>query len=1291
MNITSSASSNPVIEAATTNVSFEHTFAPLSAMQVSRLTLAAFDSYNEAGAQVASLSSASAGWSADEPESSLLDQCEQLRNVIFSPNLSENLQKAGQFFEYWRQIAQAPENVSERVLDQMGEQGASFQSLSELMKVQLLRKNIENMRFSVSFMVSDPVFKCQKKNGIRPKRTDVPGNLIGTAENPGVLIQLLEAHRSETTHLSDEEKTAISKIENCFLENIRLGSFSEDPQLRKSQYEGFAASLYLALHGKSSEEIDAMFISGEGSLCELPGVCFVGWKQRIDVHICSTEKHKGIKALRARFLEKRRSIVEHQISRELIQMIYSKYPERHYNNVHLLASVKQQFNDFFNLKYFPEELGRIELNSSMIIRNVLNEDVMKELGQRFLSVDTILQEVEAHFTSLSTDEKDELLEEVLKHFRKVCTISSFTLLDRLPDLSSLFDRIIEHNELQDTSQRTNLLKKDFDSLMNQYGIQPIVSFPQEITDLLQQLKRENKHNLPLARFCLSKASNPCEEIRSICTQHGIELDSEKTALLKRYDNLDIYRECIRTSFSRAILKKHVIEKNVELLKKVLVEYNHSSGNYQLTLAGKKILAGLTGQFRFYQSPDISLNSLYFLYFSLTVVTEQGLPKIDDEGLMKLLLEEGSEHIGMASERLLSDPSFMQHAIIRHPDLIFLFNSNSTPLNYRVLSAFQRQYHRDPMTLRFLLDAPCIFDGMPNKLAQVLNILLATLRSDLYSYAAGMFLRRSDDVINIMEHIKPHLLPTFLSLVSREILEHPKVEMKLLEVCTPDRYTDLFSPACTNVPVSLHLKLLDQFSQEQLKVTLSHLLRHVNLEDEVAHRFLELVSDQFLVDFLVEFQEVALSSKLIRQALSRVHPRLTSPVAFRHYFWHGSTQELDAWVVDRLQNRQDALQAFVLSGDEYLYPLLKAIPPALLDDRELLKMLFVHEKIAPILKFLYQLKDMRQIPAFFIKLVYHSLRTGNEPGVQQARFILRLMIHTNSDHLVKAILEKASNEVFLRVARHEFVAQDLQAGAPTKKDLVQKIAKLAPAPSLDSLVKVYPELASDGEISVDWITEHCCADKAMILLPRLKDYERSDMESALKLLQKMPGNCIYHVAKFLSLSLRRERTFIEEVIKITPRLEFHKLYKLMPKNHRNISFAHFMVSHCPEGFLNLLVAAFDQELKGDAEFMKELIEKVTPEEVGYFITLPDISVRTNLPFIYKALEKCPTLKLYSFFRYMSKELYQNRDLMDSLVGRAELDERRAILSLIKDEELKRDLYAKYLPEEFIPRKRQKSSS
>lgn len=1183
----------------------------------------------------------------------------------------------------WRVLFLCPSQLNDLALQKMGDRVRSYNRLSDYMLVRALRRELAELPCKLRFYSSNPLFRPQVIFNVRKERPVIPtaAELIGTAESPGALIQMIRDYSSRSQSLNDSQKDKMEKIAGFFLSKTKRPFFSEDLQERIAQYEKLAENMYIALRNRDDQELEIAFSEEEGGLCELAEVCFMGWHQRIRQFIPSSHQLRGLEALKADLLEQRRLTAQGPLSKALIDLAYGDQADLYYGNVHFKAAIQHLLNDRLSLNYFPEEIGPYEEDAIAIMNSSLlslerNGQVLAE----YFAVKKPIKVLERHFASLSFEEQNLLIDEILSFYHKACTNSSLALLDRCSTTRDLFAQIAQHNEEECEQLRNELLQKDFDLLFSRSGIQLKLT-PTELKTLLQELKLSNRRVFHLNPFQFSTLENPALQLAEFCCEHGVSLSSQQEEVLARYSSLTSQKQIVREAVSQQAIDQHIVRYNCDLFKKILVEEDTETGRFELTNPGKGILLYLAGEINYPNTSERSDSHLYSVLPSLQLAVNSpsrfDLLKISDRDQIREKMKVSHQASWLMSDQLLADTDFIKEIVLNFPQNILLYNH--CPVNDEAIEEFLTKYQNNkPAIVRMLLANP-IFEKNPQRLARVLNLIMGSAPLSSYAMFAKAYLLHTEDVLNILPHIEPSLMVHMLPLIGSNVVIRSMVAEQVFELLPSDDYERVFHSIHKSLPTTFLKHLLKKCDEQTLKRIFYLIVQQENLSSDLLTSYVKTSSTALLAEILTDFNASsprANNKLLVQLALEKTLSTGALNLSRALTLYFESCLEADQpsrWVTRSMQDYDTVKSLLESSHFTAMYPILKAMPPAFLSD-ETIVMLLTYKTPGQLLqRFITESHDLDALPSVFVELSF--LKVDDQ---QKARILQRVStarnIHTKS---------------LINIASHPLIYETLLNATQGDIDgdfIVKGVIKLHPN-VLQQLLKQQKWLLQAGGFTVNWLIQDCPINLFTIFLEAMPAHIRASKTEALRILRSpnLPPHMIPDAVKKLTQKLRSDNAFIEELIEITYQDIIPELLTCIPKQRRSEQHVLALVKRCAPDYVGYLATKLDPDFSKNLNVMKSIVQKINPAFLYSFMEIPDVQVASEDSFLIIAIDRCPSKNMLQLVRSIPPTARKKSQLMQFLVSKAHQEDRREVISHI-DAQLQQNLIETFV--ELCPDTREK---
>lgn len=546
----------------------------------------------------------------------------------------------------------------------------------------LLRPSLEKLREVTAKPSAAPISRTGDSIGNETKRGSV---IFYLSERKKLLNERKEALESQRTQQEDtssqaaitsqEIKSTQSQIEaiETLIQNFesreKLMLFPKGEEKRNEAYQNFATRIALLFEKLTPEDLDAAFAIGEGSLCDLPEVCFTGWHERIEAKIPAhlSEKQDLLGFSLAAAKNKRRSIAETDLKRQLC--IDVNLNDQQANDAHTIAVAKILLNERFALGYSENELSQNESRSYLsLYKNNLQLPKLEKIFNAKYTPQSLAQAAKDAFQNLSPEDKDHLLEEARSIYFNAAQKDRSLYFDNYEALRSLYNSVAVCNMLKIPKSR----ETELSNLINQclaHGIQAFSLLPKDVTRIDSNLRRE----APRQMLNIAKPQASAQGIRTFvesCKKAGVfktlsSEDQEKLTQLSVDQNYLIqHRKDVKASLSQ--LETEILKMNCMAFERALVDLDpHNRARKQLSDFGASVLLNAAGVTTPIQEDEESIEASATCHF-LESMKESLARKEASKGITSdqdfLLSKLSDENVlYLADESLLSDPNFMQKA------------------------------------------------------------------------------------------------------------------------------------------------------------------------------------------------------------------------------------------------------------------------------------------------------------------------------------------------------------------------------------------------------------------------------------------------------------------------------------------------------------------------------------------------------------------------------------------------------------------------------------------------------
>lgn len=612
----------------------------------------------------------------------------------------EQLYQTDTLTNVWFKIQNASQETSDITLSELGNSASGFSDLGDYFLSSAYKYAFKDITLCSSTMQSvshvikkhfPGVNQEQCTTEIRPYEV-----LIGTAEAPGTVIVQLR-NFVQSTQLSDTQKIAISSIQNCFLNQLKLKLFSSNPDERKKQYEKLAQLLSLVLTHHNQAELANDFAEGEGSLCELPGVCYTGWSARINQlipkHLKSPE---GLSGVIHKQLELKRDTVFTKVIPKAINIVFENLANDHYTNPHTNIALKHILNKIYELELRAGEIGPIEPANLQFISQALIRNEAR--SSEFLLPPTLKSDIEKiiwdYFETLNHEKKDLFLEEVVGYYRSICVKSPCYYLHQHIDLQEQFDKIHQYNQMTDPQERIEALKKVHSSILDTYGVNPFPLLPHEIQSIFSELQGNYRHKLHGLK--LNQESNAATALLEHCTQNSIPLsiaDHETlTHLCDEANYLEAQRSRIEQAISAENMERRIIDLNCQIFKTLLFDRDAVNiHKISLSTVGLSLIVCIanpkSANIRL-ESDGLGLHIFTGMHEAFWKSKGENSQRITDGNSLLQNLKKCPPLLYFASDELLNNAQFILSAHKMHSLAISCIGSQLSKANdYKILKTY----------------------------------------------------------------------------------------------------------------------------------------------------------------------------------------------------------------------------------------------------------------------------------------------------------------------------------------------------------------------------------------------------------------------------------------------------------------------------------------------------------------------------------------------------------------------------------------------------------------------------
>lgn len=486
-----------------------------------------------------------------------------------------------------------------------------------------------------------------------------------------------------------EQDRALDALEERFFEREKLVFFSDVAEEREQQYEEFGAALLELFERKSPEEIDVDFALGDGSLSDLPGVCYTGWQERIGQKTAAFKELLGVSDIDKIAIMQRRSAFG-AIREQLVRMCSETWDA---HDVHYVGMLNVLFNDLFQLgldipSLEEREQGVYDLMHYHLVENAANlAKAKKEFEKEYLRF--LPENLRNHFNA-NEDQEDkraqlEALEQsiwlALRHHPQ-------TRLDPGKKPKELYGALKSYCEEAPSKLRKGeqkpqevlqKLKEHRSGFFNEELIFPKSKPPKRLLDLYEQVNGElqtvgRRH---LAVFGRAFAVHPEQQLMQIIEQsHSFEQLSEElqNKLKRAYDSpltaeevIDILGQIRENLPSKEQVESTIADQNAAKIGPLAREGN------ALTSVGTTLYAGHKGLLRGPKVADregrdpkvIAFECLMSVLYDQATKTEVEITQVEDLEALVHHFAKG-EVLQFASSKLKRDHGLTREITLEYP-------------------------------------------------------------------------------------------------------------------------------------------------------------------------------------------------------------------------------------------------------------------------------------------------------------------------------------------------------------------------------------------------------------------------------------------------------------------------------------------------------------------------------------------------------------------------------------------------------------------------------------------------
>ena len=1045
---------------------------------------------------------------------SLLPQDEDFHFSSGIPPVSflTELYQADTLASVWFKIQNASLEVSDRTLSELGNNALGFSHLSDYFITSIYQHSFKDISLrtiapkSVLHRIKKHFPNIIQENQLSENRSY--DELIGSATQPGTVIVQLRAFAT-TAQLLDSQKHAIQQIEKCFVDQSQLKLFSANPDQRKKQYETLAQLLSLVLTHRTLEDLERYFLEGEGSLCELPGVCYTGWTQRIKALIPGPlQSPEGLAGVIHKQREFKRNIVYTKMRTEVIDTVYGNLASDHYSNPHTKLALDYLFNEIYQLEFSQQEIGAIEPANIQFIQQSLQARQIStvRLFTKHMGNGHSQRLITDHFETLNQEKKEDFLDEITTYYRGICLKSPCYYLHQHIPLQEQFDELHTLNQIDDPQERMLTLMQAHSSILSAYGINPFSLHPKKVLTLFKTLQENYRRQLH--GLNLDQESNTARALLERCREKNIPLSLEDTQLLTDLSHAAIYRathqEEVCEAISDANIEQHIIDLNCQIFRTLL--FKRDSSNMQhISLSGvgthliESMIIPKSVNVRSH-SDSLGMHIFTGIHEQFWRVKGENSARINSGEALLSKIPETPLLLHFASDDLLNDLAFIVKAHQIYGQAISCIGSQlSEANNYKVILAYiwtttKPNTRYWPSALKTL---ECIHRNskMIAKAASLAQELLEKVTRDLPRLAPLFATKRK--VLQLLDHWNPlhinilirDLLPTYLK-ENQEILckaytkasleQQGFIACRLRQLMPKNEFLEfVLNSSSTISQFTAELTVLSTPSESQIH----RLLERISTEDIVCFFNKERQSvatyDKKFIDLaLQKLPAQALRFVLQNQPQLRNHPILTEDLLDGLAMW-----DLCALLelVPHLRSNQELAQRLFVKYPEFIPKIFKALAPILRNNED-----FVYSTLA-------------QCPDYIVFDFYNSPR----PELRKTPEFLRAMIETIREQFVIYLIDELSTDC--------------------KKDLnlmIELIRKCSPTHITEAVTKPHHTVRKNPIFILAAI--ECCPPSSIPrFCQRLEKSIRDNLCIAEKVLEKCPVTELSTALRCFSREIQNE--------------------------------------------------------------------------------------------------------------------------------------------------------------------------
>lgn len=248
---------------------------------------------------------------------------------------------------------------------------------------------------------------------------------------------------------------AIVALQNTLRIKPKGVLFSQDPVVRSREYEKLAGKLFKLLTKLSDQQIDAAFTLGEGSLSELPEVCYTGWEERIESFMPPHQLCTG-KGIIQFTLSSVQPVRQNIAFINLAPALIKRAAPEMVGETHYQKAARRVLSRAFSLDTSEESLGRDEEDITQFLRSYAHIPRLRRLFQKTCLPSHLMKQLKKDFSSLNAWEKENLRTALVDLYERLACDQPALLFDRKVSLQILCAQARIANE-RETIQRSHIL------------------------------------------------------------------------------------------------------------------------------------------------------------------------------------------------------------------------------------------------------------------------------------------------------------------------------------------------------------------------------------------------------------------------------------------------------------------------------------------------------------------------------------------------------------------------------------------------------------------------------------------------------------------------------------------------------------------------------------------------------------------------------------------------------------------------------------------------------------------